>query len=119
MQHSLHTILSIENVRVKANHGWYAAERKIGGMYAVSVYIHDTVPVLEQFDGISNTINYETIYSIIITEMKVEHTLIEQCCKSLWHSLKALKKDATWEVKLVKEDVPIKFVGQTTFTIKG
>ncbi len=119
MQHSLQTILSIENIRVKANHGWYPAERKIGGMYSISVFIYKTADVAESYNDITDTINYESIYAIIIEEMKLEYTLIEHCTKSLWDKLKALQKESIWEVKLVKEDVPIKFVGQTSFTIKG
>ncbi|MFT5349142.1 MAG: hypothetical protein ACI9M3_002192 [Bacteroidia bacterium] len=44
---------------------------------------------------------------------------MEHCTKSLWDKLKVLQEESIWEVKLVKEDVPIKFVGQTSFTIKG
>jgi dihydroneopterin aldolase len=119
MEHSLQTILSIENVRVKAHHGWYPAERKIGGMYSISVFIYKYTHAAESYIEIADTINYESIHAIILEEMKVEYTLIEHCTKSLWDKLKVLQEESIWEVKLVKEDVPIKFVGQTSFTIKG
>lgn len=119
MQESLETILSISKVRVKANHGWYPSERKIGGMYSISVRIFSKRENTEQFDDIDDTINYEDIYNIITAVMKREYKLIETCCKSLWDELKPLSREDVWEVTLEKEDVPIKHVGSTSFVVKG
>ena len=119
MSNSLETILSIEKVRVKAHHGWYASERKIGGMYSISVNIYSTTPIAHSLVDIDDTINYEDIHKIIISTMKEEHKLIETCCKVLWDRLKTLSANDVWEVVLLKEDVPIKHVGSTKFTIKG
>ncbi|MDA8930553.1 dihydroneopterin aldolase [Bacteroidia bacterium] len=119
MSDSLETILSIEDIRIKAYHGWYAAERKIGGMYRISVRIYSQCTLSENFDDIEDSINYEDIHAIIIRQMKQEFRLIETCCKALWNELKQLSPYDKWEVSLVKEDVPIKHVGSTTFCIKG
>lgn len=119
MQESLETILSINKVRVKANHGWYASERKIGGMYSISVRIFSKCKSSETFDDINDTINYEDIYKVITKVMKGEYQLIETCCKVLWDELKSLSKKDVWEVTLEKEDVPIKHVGSTSFIVKG
>lgn len=119
MQESLETILSINKIRVKAHHGWYAAERKIGGMYTISVRIFCRKKTADQFDDIDDTINYENIHSVIVAVMKQEYKLIETCCKALWDELKPLSDKDVWEVSLEKEDVPIKHVGSTSFVIKG
>ncbi len=119
MQESLETILSVNKVRVKANHGWYASERKIGGMYTVSVRIFSSIQRIENFGDIGDTINYEIIYEIIIRHMKKEYKLIETCCKAMWNELKPLAENNVWEVVVEKEDVPIKFIGNTSFTVKG
>jgi len=108
MEHSLQTILSIENVRVKAHHGWYPAERKIGGMYSISVFIYKHTDAAESYNEITDTINYESIHAIILEEMKVEYTLIEHCATSLLDNLKVLHEASIWEVTLVIEDVPIR-----------
>ena len=51
--------------------------------------------------------------------MEEEHMLIESACKAIWDKLKAKHKDEIWEVYICKEDVPLKFVGSTSFKIKG
>ena len=119
MSKSLETVLNIENVRVKAYHGWYASERKIGGMYTISVNIYSTAAQSRTFLDIEDTINYEEIHSVIITTMKEEFKLIENCCKTLWDRLKLLSQNDVWEVSLIKEEVPIKHVGSTAFRVKG
>ena len=119
MEGRIETILSIDQIRLKAYHGWYAAERKIGGMYSISVKIYDTAPVSETYTEIEDSVNYENVYEIVSKLMRQEFKLIEECCKALWTALKELKNDAKWEVLLVKEDVPIKYVGHTSFCIKG
>ncbi len=119
MQDSLETILSINKVKVKANHGWYETERKIGGMYLISVRIFSYNNVKEQLEDIEDTVNYEEIHTVITTVMKREYKLIETCCKALWKELKPLSDADVWEVTLEKEDVPIKHVGSTSFVIKG
>ncbi len=119
MQESLETILSINNVRVKAHHGWYPSERKIGGMYSISVRIFSKCEGSQSFDDIEDTINYEHIYNVITTVMKREYQLIETCCKALWDELKPMSQGDIWEVTIEKEDVPIKHVGSTSFVVKG
>ena len=119
MDGRIETKLSIDCIRVKAYHGWYASERKIGGMYSISVKIYDSRPLSENYTDIDDTVNYEDIYSVVTSLMKNEYKLIEECCKALFDSLKALKTNAIWEVNLVKENPPIKHLGSTQFRIKG
>lgn len=119
MKGRIETVLNIDTIRVMANHGWYESERKIGGMYQISVKIYDTADAAEDFSDIDDTINYEDIYDAVITTMKSEYKLIEECCKALWDVLKPMKPRAIWEVNLIKEDVPIKYVKNTSFRIKA
>ena len=119
MSSSLETILSIDNFRVKAHHGWYESERKIGGFYSISIQVFSTIQESQSFDDMDHSINYEEIHETVITVMKDEFKLIEQCCKVLFVRLKQLKPTEIWQVNLIKEDVPIKHVGSTSFCIKG
>ncbi|MDC1395623.1 dihydroneopterin aldolase [Bacteroidia bacterium] len=119
MEGRIETKLSIESIRVKAYHGYYAAERKIGGMYSISVCVFDSSSVAENYAEIDDSVNYEMIHAEVISIMKNEYKLIEECCKAMWDVLKKLKPSAVWEVHLVKEDVPIKHVGSTSFSIKA
>ncbi len=119
MNGRIETVLSVDTIRVKANHGWYESERKIGGMYQISVKIYDSAEASENFNDIDDTINYEHIYDAVISTMKKEYKLIEECCKALWDVLKPMKPEAVWEVNLIKEDVPIKYLKNTSFRIKA
>ena len=119
MSSSLETTLSIHNIRVKAYHGWYASERKLGGMYTIHVNIYSTISENENFNDLDASVNYENIQSRVVEIMKEEFHLIESSCKSIHENLKTLKPNAIWEVIIVKENPPIKYVGLTSFTIKG
>jgi 7,8-dihydroneopterin aldolase/epimerase/oxygenase len=119
MNNSLETKLSIVNIKVKAHHGWYESERKIGGMYNVSVHLFQQIEVDLDLSEINNSVNYEHIEVIVREVMKNEYKLIEHCCQVIFKKLKKIKPEAIWLVELVKLDVPIKHVEQTSFAIKG
>ena len=119
MNNTIESILSIDNIRVKANHGWYESERKLGGMYVISVHIYKTFEANHDFDHLDKSINYEMVHQVILNTMEEEHMLIESACKAIWDKLKAKHKDEIWEVNICKEDVPLKFVVSTSFKIKG
>ncbi|MBR9859494.1 FolB domain-containing protein [bacterium] len=119
MGKELEATLAVENLRVKAKHGWYEEERVIGGMYTINVRMFHSVRDSEQFDDLSASINYEVIYKQVLDVMQNEFHLIEHCCKSIFNRMKSLDQNAIWEVELIKEEPPLKFVGNTSFTLKG
>lgn len=119
MDKGLETILRVENIRLKAQHGWYEEERIMGGMYSVSVTLYDHVSGNETFTDLDESINYERIYNNVVSIMAKEFHLIESSCKAIHDAMKLLKKDAIWEVQIIKENPPIKFVESTQFTLKG
>lgn len=119
MSGTLDTVLSIDNIRLKAYHGWYAAERKLGGIYSISVKVHSSIGENEHFEDLEESVNYEHIYKIVADTMAEEYKLIETCCKALFERLKPLKPNAVWEIHLIKENPPMKFVGATSFRIKA
>ncbi len=119
MDSRIDTILSVENIELRAKHGWYKEERSIGGMYIINVYMQSTADERQSFDALSSTINYELIQEKVISEMKNEHKLIEHCCKAIFDEMKLLSKDAIWTVELIKKDPPLKYVGQTKYRIQG
>jgi dihydroneopterin aldolase len=119
MNNTIESILSIDNVRVKANHGWYKSERKLGGMYVISVHIYKILEANHDFDHLDQSINYEMVHQVILETMEEEHMLIESACKAIWDKLKVKYSNEIWEVNIRKEDVPLKFVESTSFKIKG
>jgi len=116
---SLESELSIDNIKVKAHHGWYEAERKVGGMYSVSVKVFSKVNTNDDFSDLDPSVNYEKVYASVIAIMDKEFKLIEECCKALFDAVKQLKPNSVWEVLLVKENPPLKYVGATSFKLKG
>lgn len=119
MSGTIESVLSIEEVRVKANHGWYESERKIGGMYLITVRAYLQLNMNETLTDLSHTINYEKVHQIIIDTMSEEHHLIESACKTIFDKLKSDYQNEIWEVFIRKEDVPLKYVGSTSYSIKG
>lgn len=119
MNTQIDTLLTVDKIRLKAHHGWYVEERKLGGWYTVSVKLSGKASDSESFDHLASTVNYERIYESVVKVMKQEHLLIEHCCKAIFDELKPLSPDREWTVELVKENPPIKHVGATKFEIKG
>lgn len=119
MTKGLQTVLSVENIRLKAKHGWYAEERSMGGMYIINVHFAHQSPPFEGFDDLDSTINYEIIYDKVLMVMDQEHKLIEHCAKAIFDELKHLSDHGQWTVELIKENPPIRHVGATKFKIVG
>lgn len=119
MDHSLETVLSVDNIRVKAYHGYYAAERKIGGMYSITVQLYRSIDRGQLLVDLDSTVNYEVIYNEVLTIMKQRFDLIETSCKAIFDRMKELSADDIWKVTVVKENPPLKYVGATRFEIKG
>ena len=119
MNNSLDTVLSVDNIRVKAYHGWYESERKIGGMYSISVQLYRSIPADHNFVDLDTTVNYEVIHQRVLGIMKQPFHMIETCCKAIFDSMKELNAEDVWKVKIIKEDPPLNYVGSTQFEIKG
>ncbi|MFY0643074.1 MAG: dihydroneopterin aldolase [Bacteroidia bacterium] len=115
----LKTVLSVDNIRLKAKHGWYREERLIGGYYCINIRMESRAAKSESFDQLDSTVNYELIYNSVISVMKNEHKLIEHCCKAIFDQLKSLAANNIWTVELIKENPPIKYIGATRFKIEG
>lgn len=119
MDGRIDTLLSVENIKLKAAHGWYKQERAIGGMYIINVHLNSSASVTQEFEELSSTINYEVIHEKVIMAMKQEHRLIEHCCKAIFDEMKSILPQGNWEVEVIKEQPPIKHLGRTRYTIKG
>ena len=119
MNPQIDTLLTVDNIRLKAHHGWYEEERILGGMYCISVQVEGKAVLSEHFDQLTSTVNYERIYDKVVAVMRHEHRLIEHCCKAIFDELKIVSPEHVWTVELTKENPPIKHLGATKFRIKG
>lgn len=69
--------ISLEGMEFFANHGYYDEEQKVGNKFGVDVSITADVSKAEKSDFLSQTVNYEKLYSIVKDEMIKPSRLLE------------------------------------------
>ena len=117
MDNALKTVLRVENLRLRAQHGWYATERRIGGFYRFDIEMRSAVADSEAFHDLSETVNYELIYHKVKEVMQEEFHLIEEACKAVFDALMSLDGEHSWKVRITKEHPPMRSVGATSFEL--
>ncbi len=80
--------LSIVGMKFFSHHGYYKEEKEKGGNYLVNVDINTNLDSAGQSDNLSDTINYEEVYSITKSIMEVPHHLIESLAYEIAHEIK-------------------------------
>ncbi len=95
--------ISVEGMKFYAYHGVYEEENLIGNNYVIDVHIHFDIEEAADSDDVSNTINYETVYTICDLEMKKRRKLLETIVLSIIGALKKqFKKMENVEVIIKK-----------------
>ncbi len=69
--------LALEGMKFYANHGYYPSETEKGGEYIVDIYMYLDLEKAGITDDLNETVNYESIYSIVEEIMKTPQKLIE------------------------------------------
>lgn len=69
--------IALEGMEFFAFHGYYDEEQKIGNKYGVDLTINTDLQRAAQTDQLQQTVNYETLYQIVLSEMKVPARLLE------------------------------------------
>jgi dihydroneopterin aldolase len=69
--------ISLEGLEFFAYHGYYPEEQRIGNKYALDITITTDFFKAAQFDKLSETVNYETIYQIASKVMQEPAKLLE------------------------------------------
>lgn len=89
-----------------AFHGFYEEEQKIGNDFIVNIEVE--VKTFDSFeDNIGDTVNYETIYAICVTEMKMTQKLLETVAFRIAKQIKDLDRVASGIVSLSKKSPPM------------
>jgi 7,8-dihydroneopterin aldolase/epimerase/oxygenase len=71
-------LIALEGMRFHAYHGTYPAERLIGTVFIVDLYVQSAATSIGgATDALENTINYESVYQICQAEMGQPRNLIE------------------------------------------
>ena len=74
--------LELTNLRFFAFHGLYEEEKKIGGEFAVNVFV-TYLPVTFPVTDINETIDYTAIYQLIKEKMQRREDLLETVASNL------------------------------------
>lgn len=112
--------ISVDSVRLYANHGVFEQEQIVGNEFSVSVSV--VVPASDELlnDELSDTISYADIYDIILYEMKITSKLIENVGYRILHSIKERWNDVERiTVKIEKLAPPIAGIdGKTSILLE-
>lgn len=69
--------IALEGMEFFAFHGYYDEEQKIGNKYGVDLYIETDLHAAAASDELQQTVNYETLYNIVLAQMKEPARLLE------------------------------------------
>lgn len=111
-------VLQINDLRVWANHGWYAEERLIGGEYRIDVVMELNLPNRKL--ELADTIDYEVVVNRIHKVMKKEFKLIEESCREIFNVISSdFENIVSLHVTIEKVNIPINNLYSTSFSIKS
>ncbi len=80
-------IISLEEMEFFAYHGFYEEEQKIGNKYSVDVHIEADVSKAVYSDKLADTLNYESVYQIVVEEMQRPTRLLEHLAQRIIDSI--------------------------------
>lgn len=100
--------IALEGIKLYAYHGFYEEEQLIGGYYVVDVYVNAQVGHAARQDQLDTTVNYETLYRIVKTEMQYNSKLIEAVAKRIIDNIVSICKTVQGvRVRVTKQHPPL------------
>jgi dihydroneopterin aldolase len=100
--------IALEQVEMFAYHGWHEEEQKTGSKFIVDVVVETGFAQQTDFDSISDTVNYETLFSILKKHMDKPERLLELVCKNISDEImQRYPKIYSAEVSIKKLNPPI------------
>ena len=69
--------IALEGMEFFAFHGYYDEEQKIGNKYGLDLFIETDLRSAAASDDLHQTVNYETLYALVVAEMKIPARLLE------------------------------------------
>lgn len=100
-------LISIEGIRVFAYHGHLPEEAKLGGHFAVSVWVEVDTSDVEKTDDLRDTVDYVKIIEIVKLEMAIRANMIEVPARRIVDAILLLHKAQKVKVELEKIQPPI------------
>ena len=81
-------LIELKEMEFHAFHGCFKEEQIIGNSFIVNFSFHSRTEAAELSDSIADTVNYQTVYSIIKEEMLIPSHLLEHVCKRILDRIK-------------------------------
>ena len=95
--------IEVRGLRLRAQHGWYEEERLQGNDFEVDVVVELTPGFGKNtVDELSNTLNYEQIYSIVVEEMAITSKLLEEVVERIEKRVRAFGGVHAGQIRLCK-----------------
>jgi dihydroneopterin aldolase len=100
--------IALEGMEFFAFHGYYDEEQKIGNKYGVDLYIETNLQSAATSDDLHETVNYETLYNIVLDQMKIPARLLEHIGHRIIEKVQAkFPKVKSVKVKIYKFNPPL------------
>lgn len=70
-------VIGLEGMRFSGPHGFYPEEEVLGNDFLIDIYLDVNTRRAAMHDDLGSTVNYETVYLMVQSEMKKSAQLIE------------------------------------------
>jgi 7,8-dihydroneopterin aldolase/epimerase/oxygenase len=101
-------IIELEGLEFYAYHGYFRSERIVGNRFEVNITIETDCEKAAQSDQLADTLNYESIYSLVKEEMHQRSHLLEHVAGRIIDRIHAGYPDAgKVRVKISKARPPM------------
>jgi dihydroneopterin aldolase len=101
-------LVSLKGLEFFAYHGYYDEEQKMGNKYSVDVTVKANLKTAAVQDELSQTVNYEALYKIVIDKMQIRSRLLEHIGYEFIQSIFLEFSVVQWvEISIAKFNPPI------------
>ncbi len=102
-------VIELNNMEFRAFHGCYPLERKVGGLFRVSLRVEAEIGDAATRDDVSQTINYLTLYELVREQMAIPANIIEAVAERIAEAIREAfaRQVAALEVKVAKLAPPL------------
>lgn len=100
--------IALEGLEFHAFHGVYPHERESGNWFEVDIAVETDFSAAAKSDDLSGTVDYETLYRIVKTEMEKPSKLLESVAEKIVNNVfQQLRTVMVVELSISKTNPPI------------
>lgn len=103
-----HSTIFISNLRLHAFHGVLPQERRVGGMFSVTLRVHYNITRAMETDDVDTTVSYAHLCQLVTTEMAQPSQLLEHVAGRIAKRVLAEHPEVTAvDIRLTKLNPPM------------